>query len=412
MFKRYLLLSCAALLTYHSHAQTLPAVAVKMPGQVPGAPTKAARTTNTVSQLQELLVQNWSAGGGAWVDFSRQVYSRYATPTLPGTIRTDRKSGGAWAQSFAHRYRYTTAGQILSDSTDQYQQAPFGPYTASLFTFNTPSQVRWEWLKFQDPTNLSAPWDSIKRDSHTYNAAGQRTQVLEEFYTQGSFSAVARQLWSYNALGQVSVYETQTDGGGTWDPLQRATYTYNAAGKVQQYLVESADFLTGVYANSSRHTLTFDAQGREILLASEDWDNAWVPQSQTAYAYATNGDPTTATLQTWNPTASAYQNTQRIVLTYAQVTATRNALQASSQLAVAPNPGTEGLVHYTLLAPATTSVEVLDLTGRRVAVVQAAAAQTAGAHAVSLAGTALAPGLYVVRLRAGAQHAQVKWDKR
>jgi hypothetical protein len=419
MSKPYLLLSCAALLTYHSQAQsTTPKPEILLPGQgLPGSntspskwPVLAAQRGN-VSQLQELLIQNWN--GSAWVDFSRQVYSRYNTPTLPGTIRTDLKSGSAWNRSFAHNYRYTSAGEVLSDSTEQYQQVPYGPYTASLFTFNTPSQVRWEWLKFQDPLDTSAPWDSLKRSSHTYNAAGQRTQVLEEQYSNGTLSEAARRLWSYNALGQVTVYEAQRSGGSAaWGPLQRATYAYNAAGKLQQYVVESVILSSNVYSNSSRHTYTFDAQGREILLASENWDNAWVPASHTVYAYAANGDVATATLQAWNPNTSAYQNAQRIVLTYAQVTAARHGLQASSQLAVAPNPGTDAVVHYRLLTPATASVEVFDLAGRRVAVAQPAAQQAAGEHAASLAGTTLAPGLYLVRLRAGAQHAQVKWDKR
>jgi hypothetical protein len=424
MFKRLLLLSAAALLCYRSQAQsTSPETEITLPGQgllsaTPSANKRAvvAAQRSTVSQLQELLIQNWN--GSAWADFSRQVYLRYSAPTLPGTIRTDRKSGGAWAQFFAHNYRYNTAGQTLSDTTVQYQQAPFGAYTASLFTFNTPTQVRWEWLKFQDPLDASAPWDSLKRSSHTYNAAGQRTQVLEEMYSGGAFSALTRQLWSYNAQGQVSVYETQTDGttGTNWEPLQRLTYTYNAAGKLHQVITETA-FMSTTYSNTARNTVTYDARGRETLLTTESWDNnAWVRMSQTTYDYTASGDLATATAQVWNSNTAAYQNQQRIVLGYSQValTNTRAGFQASSKLTVAPNPGSgpDAVVHYALAAPATASVEVFDLAGRRVGVARAAATQGAGEHAVSLAGLTLAPGLYQVRLRAGEQHAQVKWDKR
>ncbi|UOQ97902.1 T9SS type A sorting domain-containing protein [Hymenobacter sp. 5317J-9] len=418
MSKRLLLFSCAALLAYRSSAQAPQSLEIKLPGELPGAaklPGAAARLA-TVSQLQEVIIQNWN--GTAWVDFQRQSYLRYVTPTLPAAIQTDRKSGSAWVLYGRHRYRYTTAGEILTDTTDQYQQAPTGAYFASINTFNTPSQIRWEWYKTKNAFSASAPWDSLKRNSHSYNAAGQRTQVLEEFYSSGFFSTTARRLWSYNALGQVSVYETQSNSGpSTWDPLQRFTYTYNAAGKLQQAITESVLLGSNTYGNSARNTYTFDAQGRESLLTTETWatTNAWAPSSQTIYTYAPNGDPAMATLQAWNPNTSAYQNYQRAVFAYVQVaTGTRSAQNAAIGLAVAPNPGSgrEAGLHYQLPAAGPVSVDVCDLLGRPVAAVLTAENQAAGPHRVALAGVALAPGLYLVRLRAGQQQWQVKWDNR
>ena len=418
MLKRLLLLSGAALLAYHSSAQTLTPVEVRLPGDVPGGSKAnaglAGRPAATISQLQELLIQKWD--GSVWVDFQRQVSLRYATPTLPGAIETDRKNGSAWVRNTVHRFRYTAAGQILTDTTDQYLQAPYGAYFASINTFNTPSQVRWEWTKVLNIANPTAPWDSIRRNSHSYNAAGQHTQVLTELYSGGSFSATTRQLWSYNALGQIAVYELQSSkGSNSWGPLQRFTYAYNASGKLQQYISETA-FGSSTYSNFARNTFGFDAQGREAVLTSETWgtNNAWGPAEQTLYAYAANGDPSTATQQTWDPNTSTYQNYQRAVFTYAQVTATQRAQNAAIGLAVAPNPGSgaEAALHYQLPTAAPVSVEVCDLLGRRVATALAAESQAAGPHRVALAGLALAPGLYLVRLRAGQQQWQTKWDNR
>ncbi|GAA4037159.1 hypothetical protein GCM10022409_22620 [Hymenobacter glaciei] len=419
MLKRLLLLAGAALLATHGSAQTLAPIEVRLPGEVSGLSKPnaalAGRPAATVSQLQEVLIQNWN--GSAWVDLQRQTYLRYATPTLPGTIRIDRKNGTAWAINAVHRYRYTSAGEILSDSIDQYQQAPFGAYFAAINTFNTPSQVRWEWYKTRNAFDATAPWDSIKRNSHSYNAAGQRTQVLEEFYTSGYFSAIARRLWTYNVLGQTTVYETQSDSGPTsWDPLQRFSYTYNAAGKLQQSITEGVLLGSNTYGNSARNTMSFDAQGREAVLNTETWDsnNAWALASQTLYAYAANGDPSTATLQAWNPNTSTYQNYQRAIYTFAQVTANQRAQNAAIGLAVAPNPGTgaTATLYYQLPTAAAVTVEVCDLLGRRVATALAAETQAAGEHRVALAGVALAPGLYLVRLRAGQQQWQTKWDNR
>ncbi|MCI1188152.1 T9SS type A sorting domain-containing protein [Hymenobacter sp. DH14] len=419
MFKRLLLLSGAALLAYHSSAQTLAPIEVRPPDEAPGFSKRdnalAGRPAATVSQLQEVLIQNWN--GSAWVDLQRQTYLRYATPTLPGTIRIDRSNGSAWVLNGAHRYRYTSAGEILSDTTDQYQQTPYGAYFASINTFNTPSQVRWEWYKTRNAFNTTAPWDSLKRNSHSYNAAGQRTQVLEEFYTSGYFSATARRLWTYNGLGQVAVYETQSNSGPTnWDPLQRFSYTYNAAGKLQQSITESVLLGSNTYGNSARNTMSFDAQGRESVLTTETWgtNSAWATSSQTLYTYSANGDPSTATLQAWNPNTNAFQNYQRALYTYAQVTAIQRAHNAALGLAVAPNPGSgaSAALYYQLPAAAPVSVDVCDLLGRHVATALASEAQAAGEHRVALTGVALAPGLYLVRLRAGQQQWQTKWDNR
>ena len=111
-----------------------------------------------------------------------------------------------------------------------------------------------------------------------------------------------------------------------------------------------------------------------------------------------------ATLQGWNITTTAYQNIQRILLTYAQVTGTHAGLRAGIHLAVAPNPGSEATVHYQLLTPAAASVEIFNLAGRRVAVAQAPTPQAVGPHRVPLTGLALAPGLWCCCAPAPSRH--------
>ena len=418
MLKRLLLLSCVVLLAYRGQAQSASQLKITLPGELPGLnrPVGMAGRTTTISQLKELLAQNWD--GTAWADFSRQLYTRYAGPALPGIIRTERKNGGSWAPYYTHRYRYTPAGKMLSDSVDQCQPLPCSPYFTTLYTYNAAGQLHWDWEKVMNPHDPTEPWDSLRRTSYAYNGAGQKTQALLELYDERRvFSSRSRQLWTYDALGQVTVFEIQSNHSVTgWGPVQRFSYTYTAAGKIQQMISETALLNNMGYGNTSRSTMAYDAQGREALFTNEIWDdNAWTRSSQTAYAYAPNGDLATATQQVWNPNTNAYQNNQRLLFSYIQVTAAHSGQPAaSSHLTVAPNPGTgaETIVHYQLATPAVASVEVFDLTGRRVAVAQPTATQAAGEHQVSLSGSSLSPGLYMVRLRAGAQQWQVKWDKR
>lgn len=411
MLKSLLLSAGSFLLAMAVQAQPTPEII--LPGQLlatTGAET-AARASSIVWQPQQSLTQGYSAG--AWVDVSRNNYLRYpvATPTLPGRVMTERKSGTVWSAYAQHRYRYTSAGQIQTDTVDQFTSAPYGAYFVYSITFITPSQPQYEWQMNHTPGS-PAPWDTTKRNTHSYNTAGQRIQTLEQFYSNRRFSTAARRLWTYNSLGQVSVYETQSPNSstaGTWNNLQRFTYTYNAAGKVQQVISESAAITTGIYSNAARNTYQFDAQGRESILTSESWTNgAWVRSSQTLYTYDPNSNLSIATLQAWNATTSAYQNYQRLLFTYVGVLNTQAGTFAT-QLQLAPNPAVSGqatTLHYQLLGTSTVSLAVFDVMGRVVAAVPPAT-QAAGSHTMPVP-VQLASGLYTVRLTAGKQHQAIK----
>jgi len=71
---------------------------------------------------------------------------------------------------------------------------------------------------------------------------------------------------------------------------------------------------------------------------------------------------------------------------------------------VRPNPSRGGVltVHFALASPATASLEVFDVAGRRIAAREVGSLGI-GRHALDLGeGTRLAPGLYLVRLTQGA----------
>ncbi|MFC6221982.1 hypothetical protein ACFP2F_01920 [Hymenobacter artigasi] len=364
----------------------------------------------TAAQLQEAIFQNYTSGN--WVDFARSRYSRYRTPLLPGLIETDLKIGTAWVLTSASRLRYNTAGLVLTDTLDQFRQAPFGPFAAQVNTYTTPTQVRWEWqLSRQPGSAASAPFDSTTRGTHTYNAAGQRTQVLHEFYVARMYLATSRDLYTYNAQNLVTVAETQntSTNGAAWVPASRTTSTYTAASKVQQVVTETAPPTTGVYANSTRDTYQYDAQGRPSVSTTDNWSaNAWVLDSQTLYAYNAAGDLASLTNQDW--TGSAFVNASRVLLNYQQVTSSRG-LADLRPLAVVPNPSVAGVAAQILLETgmAAPSGAVFDQLGRQVAVLSATPGQAATGSLTLPAN--LPAGLYLVHLRAGNRQWQARWQQ-
>ena len=364
----------------------------------------------TAAQLREVIFQNYT--NGDWVDFLRSRYSRYRTPLLAGLIETDLKTGATWTLATANRLRYNTAGLVLTDTIDQFQQQAYGPFAVSVNTYNTPTQVRWGWQLSRPPGSAaSVPFDSVSRNTHTYNAAGQLIQVLTQLYTARTYLAVSRTLYTYNAQNLVAVAETQTSltNGTTWVPASRSTYTYNAAGKVQQVVTEIAPPTTGVYANSTRDTYQYDAQGRPSVVATDKWvNNAWARDSQDLSAYNAAGDLASLTSQDW--TGSAFVNVSRVLFNYQQVTSSRG-VAARRPLAVVPNPSEAGGPAQILLeagAPAPNGA-VFDQLGRRVAVLTSTPAQAA--RGVLPLPANLPAGLYLVYLRAGNRQWQARWQQ-
>ncbi|OON70668.1 T9SS type A sorting domain-containing protein [Hymenobacter sp. CRA2] len=375
--------------------------------QAPGWAPTASRPAATVSQLQQVLIQN--ASGTSWLDYSREVYSRYtgANANLPGTVRSDRWSGGNWVPLAATRRQFTASGQVLNDTIISYQLSPQGqPYFADVNTYNAADQLVEE-KRF---ANVGMGWEQLKRNTHSYGTNNLVAQVLEENYAGGAYSPAARRLYTYDAQGRRIGYEAQTPdfGGSGWGKLQRITTTYstNATGPVEVAIAEQATVDGSAYVNSSRQTYQYNAQSQIVLLTSESWQNsAWRNSSQTTYTYDALGNPAVATVQAWNGTG--YQNYQRAIYTYAQVTAAQSARALVAQLSVAPNPAAgAATVRYVLPAAGQASVEVTDMVGRRVTLALPTTAQAAGSHAIEL--PALRAGLYTVRLRVGQQTQQTK----
>ena len=364
----------------------------------------------TAAQLQEAVFQNYDNGN--WVDFARSRYSRYRASLLPGLIETDLKTGTAWTLASAIRLRYNTAGLVLTDTIDQFLRAPFGPFAAQVNTYNTSIQVRWEWQLSRRPGSAaSVPFDSASRSTHTYNAAGQRTQVLHQLYAARMYLANSRDLFTYNAQNLVTVEETQSTltNGTTWVPSTRTTSAYTAASKVQQVVTETALPTTGVYANSTRDTYQYDGQGRPSVVTTDKWaTNAWVVDAQSLYAYNAAGDLASLTNQDW--TGSAFVNASRILLNYQQVTSSRGA-SALKSLAIVPNPSAVGSSAQILLETGTTtpSGAVFDQLGRQVAVLSSTPGQAARGTLALPAN--LPAGLYLVHLRAGSRHWQARWQQ-
>lgn len=369
-------------------------------------------TTRLVRQLDQEYYH------GAWADTLRTTYSRFTPASNARSVLQEQaraKAGTPFQSTSLTRYTINAAEQTTLDTTYTY---PVGgsaaPSTNQVYRYNAQGRL----AQVVQQQRVGSAWRDYFRTTYTYNAAGQPTGWLNESdYSGAGLANTSQVTLTYNAQGLVTLYDYQYWSAATssFGPDYKSQYTYDAAGRLLTQ--QSQHYLFGSFRDFVRAFFTYNPAG-QLQTVNSDYFNgaAWQADALEQYSYDADGNRTQYVRQ--RPagfgTPVTYANEYRILYTYAQVTATQRAQNGAIGLAVAPNPGTgaTAALYYQLPAAAPVSVEVCDLLGRHVATALAAESQAVGAHRVALAGVALAPGLYLVRLRAGQQQWQTKWDNR
>ena len=387
--------------------------------QLAQAPFAAPRQTTSTFNLTLDLEQVYRNGN--WKDTLRTTYSRFnRAVTLPGgamvpaqparILREQSANGGTSWNPTRRRHRlYNAANSVVNDTSYTFNATTgvVTPRFMSATTYNAAGNIAQLLARF----NLGSTWQNSGRDTYTYDAQGRLTTILLEGFVGGGFYNSSQTLYTYNAQGQVTEVEDQQDNGqGTgWLPFFKDLYTYDAQGRVQTVVFQFAPTATSGYQNSSRDTNAYDAAngGRIQSVARDAWaGTTWLPDYFFTWSYDPDGNTTFLTRQ--RQAGTALRNNYRNAYTYQAVLATKpNALNAA--LVALPNPaavGTAATLRYELPTAAPVAVAVFDAAGRTVAAVPAAA-QAAGPHTLALPALAT-PGLYLVRLSAGAQSQTVR----
>jgi|GEM_PF-6580832 len=377
-----------------------------------GLPTVAATAvrptaTNAYNQVR-VLEQIYRAG--AWKDTFRTSNSRFNSAGVPARVlRETSANGSTWTSTRRNQRQFNAAGAILLDTTYSFNAMGVGtPRFAKANTYNAAGKLTQSLLRWQLST-----WQNYGRDTYTYDAQGYLTELLLEGYANGFYNS-ARTLYTNNAQGLPVVIEDQQDNGsGTaWLPAQKDLITYNPAGQVVIDVTQTVPNGATTYQNFRREVYNYDPNvpTRVTSTTVDVWQNgAWVQAGQNVFAYDANDNLQSLTTQV-AVGGGNFRDYYRYLYTYAQVLGTTASRTLQAGLTVAPNPvalsGTVTL-RYELPTAAPVSVSVLDLAGREVLSLPAAA-QTAGAHQLMLPQLPTAAGLYLLRLSAGSQSQTVK----
>ena len=359
-------------------------------------------TYDAEGRLEETLYEIYSGNG--WVNNARYTFT-YGEDGLLDLLVEDLWNGADWVPNYRETSGHDAEGRLLTAETQWYDPI------SEAWTPNT----RYTWAYAPgEVTELSERWDGMawQNDYHatlTMDTADRLVEVVALTWQDGVWM---NNMWLNNtyldATGPLLTEQvvrwgegSGERGGGEWVDGWHVTYEYDSAQRLTAYT-----YLRGVgateWVNQARRTYTYDGDSLvEEFEEIGDGGDGWVNNHLLNFFNDPEGLPFEILSSEW--VDSEWSMYARTLLEYASPSAGEDgAAVAALSLDVFPNPASEVTIALDLDRGATTTLEVIDLLGRRVARLIDGEAP-AGPRRLTWRPDGLAPGLYYVRLRAGSQ---------
>ncbi len=370
----------------------------------------AARPTTAQDQLTQALTQYW--GGGMYYDSTRLLYPRYnaAGQTLE-RVTEDRVGRTSWVMRQRRTVQYIN-GRDVNDTIFSNLNRPLFAIKRTYTAVGKPDTV---YTRFS-PT--ATTWRNSRRDWIVYDINNFKAEEYQQDWLFTSYINTGRYLFTTDGQGRVVTEEfQQTDlSGANYLNTTLSTLTYpgtsdslgTAIVSAWSDVTNSYSELQNRYRNVYKTGMLLDSVYAEQYNAT---NSSWDLQAITTYTYDNRQNRLSETVKTGTSLATMAPYLRRLY-TYRIITGTpAESPVTDAGLTLAPNPATANgiaTLRYTLATPATVTVELLDLLGRRVATPALRTTQTAGNQAVAVDLRGLSAGLYVARLTTGNTHQQVK----
>lgn len=322
----------------------------------------------------------WSQIAGAFVPQERQDLSYDGA--LPALYVYRIWTGSAWKDST--RTHFTSDGAALLSRTEEV-------WDGRAWT------TRIHATRAARGANVEETGEETGADGHRVTVRNTFFDVSLADLTRIELARMAELFEdSGTMLDQMTPYSQQVDtlAAGAWSPVSRVVGTWTSTGRPLTTRIES--YQGGAWRPSYALTATYDGDvatqvvlsisGRPFMQDVFRYTDGRLSEARTDVLVNGPPEPTSRLLYEYGTTSAASRDAEPPPLRLA---------------APAPNPtAATATVGFTLDRPGEATIDVLDLTGRRVATL-ARGSFAAGTHTAALDAAGLAPGLYVVRLSAG-----------
>ena len=294
-------------------------------------------------------------------------------------------------------------GVRLASVTEERQAGAWVPSGQTLYLFGAEADT----VRTQAWNRATAAWENTFQTIRSDTESGQR-------------GVEVTQSWQDDAWINVSRSETETAGGrlvafmtsvweGAWVPRRRLRRAYEG-GRLVDEVTEQWEVGAQMWALMMRSVFSFHPTGAPLRTLSETFAEDGVTLrsgTDTVWEYDALDRATSRVTAAWDPTLRTWVDASRSLYTFGTVPVATEPEEVGGRLAlsVSPNPSAMAArLELTIPSSARVRVDLFSVSGRLVqSVWNGPLPSGRSEHALDLG--ALAPGLYLVRVRTEAGEA-------
>ncbi|MEM1126033.1 MAG: T9SS type A sorting domain-containing protein [Bacteroidota bacterium] len=337
--------------------------------------------------VHHVLQERWT--DGQWVNHVRTT-QRYDPQSHHTESVVEHWRRGAWLPSHRATRWHDAQGRLTARRFDGWSfdlsevvvdDGPLEEYLArhwhelGSFRINSWDSLRWDehghltenvFWAYEEQDQESA-WVAHQRILPQRDEQGRLTHTLFQWPADDAWVTTGTETYRYGPDG--TLQSSQNLGFWATDTLRsRRTHRYGPAGHLVESLLEEQRHAR--WRHVARNAYAYDVRGRLREVTTHLWiENTWTPTTRATYAY----EPRTESLEA-------------------------DAASSFLKLSGYPNPfSSSATVAFTLPEAGQTTIDVFDVTGRRVRRLVAQRLE-AGPHEVRWETRGLASGVYFVRL--------------
>jgi len=159
-----------------------------------------------------------------------------------------------WENSFRDSMHYDMAGTLTHTSRYSWSinNNQWQDLTTTVYTYNTNNLLILEeenWTNSGNPT---------KRKEYTYNSNGERTQLLVQNYTNGTWENRSKIDYTYSTLGQLTTIDHFNWDNSAWIYLYKYDFTYDQMNNLTTTVFYELDWGTQTLEPYDKEIYTYD----------------------------------------------------------------------------------------------------------------------------------------------------------
>lgn len=249
----------------------------------------------TYDAMGNMTIQQWQAwNGNAWVNTSRNLYTYdYNRKILTHTEQVWNSAAGNWTNIRRTTNTWSVSGFHLTMLQETYTNNSWTNQVFELYIWQNNNLVQAERQQW-----TNGNWANEFQYLYSYDPEGNLISLTMKQWASNQWTDFYREVFSYNTANQLSIYVSQIFSNN-WQNSEQYFYSYDPLG-----FLESAQrqvWQSGTWQNSLRRTYTNNNFGSSQLAVHELWQqNSWVNQHMFTKGFDESGNTTVSNAYVWS----------------------------------------------------------------------------------------------------------------